>query len=64
MRYLGERRGVRLMALKALALCVHDCDLAWSFSKDFSMWCALACKDENEVRVKICRELQNKRNGK
>lgn len=52
------------MALKALALCVRDCDLAWSFSKDFSMWCALACKDENEVRVKICREFQNKRKRK
>lgn len=46
------------MALKTLALCIVDGDLEWSFTEDFSMMCALADKDENEVRVKICKEIQ------
>ena len=49
MRYLGERRGLRLMALKTVALAIHDGDLAWSQTTDFSMFCALADQDESEA---------------
>lgn len=61
MRYLGERRGLRLMALKTIALAIHDGDLAWSQTNDFSMFCSLAEKDEQETRLRVFHSLERRR---
>lgn len=60
MRYLGERRGLRLMALKTVALAIHDGDLAWSQTTDFSMFCALADQDESEARLRVFHSLKRR----
>lgn len=62
MRYLGRgRANVRYLALKTLALAVNDGDLEWSQTTDFSMFCALAGRDEEETRLRVFRGLLKKR---
>lgn len=65
MRYLGRgRANIRYLALKTLALAVNDGDLEWSQTTDFSMFCALAGRDEEETRLRVFRGLQLKRKHK
>lgn len=65
MRYLGRgRAGVRLLSLRCLALAVNDGDLAWTQTTDFSMFCALAGRDEKDTRLRVFRGLQQKRKHK
>lgn len=62
MRYLGRgRAGVRLLALRCLSLAVNDGDLAWTQTTDFSMFCALAGRDEKDTRLRVFRGLLRKR---
>lgn len=65
MRYLGGgRANLRYLALKTLALAVNDGDLEWSQTTDFSMFCALAGRDEEETRLRVFRGLVQKRRKK
>lgn len=65
MRYLGRgRANIRYLALKTLALAVNDGDLEWSQTTDFSMFCALAGRDEEETRLRVFRGLLKKRRKK
>lgn len=49
------------MALKTVALAIHDGDLAWSQTTDFSMFCALAEQDEKETRLRVFHSLERRR---
>lgn len=61
MRYLGRgRANIKYLALKTLALAVNDGDLEWSQTTDFSMFCALAGRDEEEARLRVFRGLLKK----
>lgn len=63
MRYLGgEKANLRYLALKTLALAVKDGDLAWSQTKDFSMFCAVAGRDEKDTRLKVFHSFLQRRN--
>lgn len=65
MKYLGRgRAGVRLLALRCLALAVNDGDLAWTQTTDFSMFCALAGRDEKDTRLRVFRGMLKKRRKK
>lgn len=64
MRYLGGRGGIRLMALKVIALAIHDGDFEWSQTNDFSMFCALAEQDEGDARLRVFRSMQALRENK
>ena len=65
MRYLGRgRANIKYLALKTLALAVNDGDLEWSQTTDFSMFCALAGRDEEETRLRVFRGLLKKRRKK
>lgn len=65
MRYLGRgRANIRYLALKTLALAVNDGDLEWTQTTDFSMFCALAGRDEEETRLRVFRGMLKKRRKK
>lgn len=65
MRYLGRgRANIRYLALKTLALAVNDGALEWTQTTDFSMFCALAGRDEEETRLRVFRGMLKKRRKK
>ena len=65
MRYLGRgRANIRYLALKTLALAVNDGDLEWTQTTDFSMFCALAGRNEEETRLRVFRGMLKKRRKK
>lgn len=52
------------MALKTIALAIHDGDLEWSQTNDFSMFCSFAERDEQETRLRVFHSMQSRRENK